>query len=36
MPNYQFKADDTLSVYRFVSEDRKGLVAKRIQFTLVN
>ena len=36
LPKYQLKADDELSVYRFVSEGRKGLIPKRIQFTLIN
>lgn len=36
LPKYQLKADEELSVYRFVSEGRKGLISKRIQFTLIN
>ncbi|HET9505397.1 MAG TPA: hypothetical protein VFO93_17770 [Hymenobacter sp.] len=36
LPKYQLKADEELSVYRFVSEGRKGLIPKRIQFTLIN
>ena len=35
-PKYQLLADDELSVYRFMSEGRKGLIPKRVQFTLIN
>ena len=36
LPKYQLKADDELLIYQFVSEGRKGLIPKRIQFTLIN
>lgn len=36
LPKYQLKADDELLIYQFVSEGRKGLISKQIQFTLIN
>lgn len=36
LPKYQLTADDELLVYQFVSEGRKGLIPKQIQFTLIN
>ena len=36
LPKYQLKATDKLSSYEFVSEGPKGLIVKRIQFTLIN
>lgn len=36
LPKYQLKATDKLSSYEFVSEGPKGLIIKRIQFTLIN
>lgn len=36
LPKYQLKSTDTLLSYEFVSEGPKGLIQKRIQFTLIN
>lgn len=36
LPKYQLKATDKLASYEFVSEGPKGLIVKRIQFTLIN
>jgi hypothetical protein len=36
LPKYQLKSTDKLSSYEFVSEGPKGLIDKRIQFTLIN
>lgn len=36
LPKYQLRADDELAVYRFTSEGPRGLIFKRIQFTLLN
>ena len=36
LPKYQLKSDDELSSFQFVSEGPKGLIVKRIQFSLIN
>ena len=36
LPKYQLKSDDELFSYQFISEGPKGLIVKRIQFTLIN
>ncbi len=36
LPKYQLKSTDKLLSYEFVSEGPKGLIQKRIQFTLIN
>jgi hypothetical protein len=36
LPKYQLKSTNKLLSYEFVSEGPKGLVQKRIQFTLIN
>ena len=36
LPKYQLKSTDKLSSYEFVSEGPRGLIVKRIQFTLIN
>jgi hypothetical protein len=36
IPKYQLKAGHELLSYEFISEGPKGLITKRIQFTLVN
>lgn len=36
LPKYQLKSGQELSSYEFISEGPKGLITKRIQFTLIN
>ncbi|MBX3252788.1 MAG: hypothetical protein KF862_01505 [Chitinophagaceae bacterium] len=36
LPKYQLSSSPELSSYEFISEGHKGLIPKRIQFTLVN
>jgi len=36
LPKYQLTSSPELSSYEFISEGPKGLIPKRIQFTLVN
>ena len=36
IPKYQLRTSEKLSSYEFVSEGTKGLIQKRIQFTLIN
>ena len=36
LPKYQLKSSQELSSYEFISEGPKGLIIKRIQFTLIN
>ncbi len=36
LPKYQLKSGERLSSYEFISEGPKGLIKKRIQFTLIN
>ncbi|MEO6356771.1 MAG: hypothetical protein ABIU77_03725 [Ferruginibacter sp.] len=36
LPKYQLKSGQGLSSYEFVSEGPKGIIIKRIQFTLIN
>jgi hypothetical protein len=36
LAKYQLKSTDKLSSYEFISEGPKGLITKRIQFTLIN
>jgi hypothetical protein len=36
LAKYQLKSTDKLSSYEFISEGKKGLITKRIQFTLIN
>ncbi len=36
LPRYQLKSGLELSSYEFISEGPKGLITKRIQFTLIN
>ena len=36
LPKYQLKSGQGLSSYEFVSEGPKGIITKRIQFTLIN
>ena len=36
LPKYQLKSGQELSSYEFTSEGPKGLITKRIQFTLIN
>jgi hypothetical protein len=36
LAKYQLKSTDKLSSYEFISEGPKGLITKRVQFTLIN
>ena len=36
LPKYQLTSDEKLLSYEFISEDIKGRILKRIQFTLIN
>ncbi|MCY7293059.1 MAG: hypothetical protein LH615_12840 [Ferruginibacter sp.] len=36
LPKYQLTSDEKLSTYEFISEGPKGMILKRIQFTLIN
>jgi len=36
LPKYQLKSSEDLTSYEFVSEGKRGLIVKRIQFTLIN